>query len=115
MHLRAYMVDRNPHHILDAVAVYCRLGVPLTPIMRKNALKAILEVKTWRPAGNPKKTTHRDLRILSDILGHYGADDIPRDLNRDLELRLMQRYSLPSISALRMVVTRWRQKIRNEG
>lgn len=104
-HLQAYVIDRNPDHIFNAVAEFTKRKLPLSAVMLRNLNKAIAE-RHKTPDGNPKRTTLRDVWVLRSILRRYGGE-IPRRIEGEFLAELAKQYGI-SVPALKMVVTRIR-------
>ena len=111
MHLRAYKLDRNPQHIIDAYMLFRRrkLSVPLT--MVNNLDRGLGEINR-KPTGNPKKNTVRDLFILRSVLLRYQTERIPANVGIDMIDSLAREWKT-SASAIKMVISRLRSLERN--
>lgn len=61
-HLRAYVMDRNPQHVLDAWAEYRRAGVMPPEAMMRNLDHALAEIRK-RPGVRPRTESLRDAEL----------------------------------------------------
>jgi hypothetical protein len=109
-HLRAYILDRTPLHIFAAVDEYLKLDVPLPDVMRKNLRHAINALPNWKLKGNPSRNALRDVWIVTAISRRYGGK-IPPKVESAFLAELAERHGM-KVSAIKMVVTRFRGKIK---
>lgn len=110
VHLRAYILDRNPSHILKAAKVYLEQGISPPEVMQKNLLHAINEQPSWKPKGNTKRNTLRDALILTAIINSYGRK-IPPKVDSAFLVSLADQCGM-TVSATKMVVNRLRGKVK---
>jgi hypothetical protein len=62
--LRAYLVDRNPEHVFEAVRVLGEADLRITKAMARNILHAWAQ---RTPTGNVARNTMRDICVISDL------------------------------------------------
>lgn len=105
-HLLAYLVDRNPGHIFDAVYEYLKLQVRLPDWMLKNLRDGIME-RLKKPAGNPRRYTLRDVYVLQAVVTRYNGK-IPTQVDARLVANLARSHNTTA-AAIKMSLTRWRQ------
>lgn len=107
MHVRAYNLDGNPRHLIDAYREYRKHKIDAPDHVKAYLDRALDEIET-KPAGKPKQNTVRDLLILREVLLACPSDDIPAKLAGRLLARLVKQFKLPA-STIKAVISRFRE------
>jgi hypothetical protein len=111
-HLECFAVDKNPLHILLAVASIVEKGRPLDPVMVRNFKYAISLVANppRRDGKKPPRNTARDLRIIRLARAYHGGE-IPDEMENDAVTAISRAMKIRK-GNVRTIVTRFRTRYR---
>lgn len=113
-HLECYLEDRNPLHILRAVASVAERGRPLSPVMVRNLKHAIalLDNPPRRNGKRPPKNTARNLRVIR-LARAYHDGEIPEEMKDDAVTAIARAAKIKE-GYVRTIVSRYRQRLKDQ-